>query len=71
MMTNLRDFDDVTVEALPDVEHNFASPAVFRAATPAVAEVKKLAGSGDSVKDNKSDTKASGGKDATKQKDGG
>ena len=70
MMTNLRDFDDVTVEALPEMEPNFASPAVFRAATPARAQ-DKVAGSGDSVKDNKTTVKADGGKDASKQRDGG
>ena len=54
--------------SMPDVSGVFASAATYR---PVSATAAKLAGAGDSVRDQKSDVKAPGGKDAAKQKDGG
>jgi hypothetical protein len=54
--------------AMPDTSAVFASPATYQqnAAPP-----QKLAGNGDSVRGQHTDKKAPGGKDASRQKDGG
>jgi hypothetical protein len=52
----------------PDVSDVFASAATYQTAS---AEITKQAGSGDSVRNQKSSKKAPGGNDAAHQKDGG
>jgi len=54
--------------AMPDTSTVFASPATYE---PKPAPVMKLAGGADSVRNQHSEVKAPGGKDASRQKDGG
>ncbi len=54
--------------AMPDVSDMFASEATY---VTTAAMSTKLAGSGDSVRNQKSEVKAPGGKDAARQRDGG
>ncbi len=61
-------FNVQTMAALEQPDHLFTSAPVRQANAPGVT---KTAGAGDSVKNQKSSTKAPGGHDASKQKDGG
>jgi len=54
--------------AMPDTSAVFASPATYE---PNPAPVMKLAGGADSARNQHTETKAPGGKDASRQKDGG
>ena len=54
--------------AMPDTSTMFASPATYE---PKPAPVMKLAGGADSARNQHSEVKAPGGKDASRQKDGG
>lgn len=66
-MLNITADSDETL-TMPDVSDVFASPA---RSAPAIPVVMKLAGAGDSVRNEHSAVKAPGGSDATRSRDGG
>ena len=71
MTDHLSEFDPADAGVLPELDQIFSSERVVIDPVDADPPPGKLAGGGDSVRNVHSARKAPGGKDASRQKDGG